>query len=625
SVLATGLERRVIGQPRATEAAVDVLLRVRAGLVDPGRPHAVYLLTGPTGTGKTELARAIAEALYSDEQRLLRFDMAEHGTPDAVARLIGDSWRPDGVLTRAVREQPFAVVLLDEIDKAHPSVLNLLLQLLDDGRLGNAAGEMADFRHTVVVMTSNLGASAVAPVGFLPPTGGATTEAIRAVAEHLSPELFNRIDRVVAFEPLSQGTARRVAAKELGSLIRRRGLSDRRVFATATTGLLDLAVEQGFDSRGGARTVKRWLEDHVATPLAEHVAARPAAPLAWVRLHRKASEVGVRYDALVERSAPSEPSSLEDVVDLPLADLRSVAGGAHAALDRLAASEPFAAMKERSSELLARAQSGDRDAATALHSVDELRETLRTVRGVLSNRRAGHDDLIRAVALARFLPHVTSVVENPASHSVRLELSRMGAASRPRMGVGRAPDGMLEWLARAYASHGKLVAFATSPRRDFPLAMTGHDAAALESAFLAGTEDAVLDLEGLGISLLLAGEHGSHLWESVAGGAEVVRVLVSPLEGASSPPAAVIEAHHARLGAFERALEGGEQPLPEDPGALLPAVRRLRFDLPRLGSGGAPYDVALEDYGLAHVASLRVASPIPVLERALLLRMGRVG
>ncbi len=156
--VARTFRRYVIGQEAAVKAAQDLFLRIRAGLTAPGRPYAVYLLTGPTGTGKTELAKSIAEGLYGDRSRLLRLDMSELSGPDAVARLIGDDYDPDGMLTSRVREQRFSVVLLDEIEKAHPSVLQLMLQVFDEGRLTDARGHTADFTHSVVLMTSNLGA-----------------------------------------------------------------------------------------------------------------------------------------------------------------------------------------------------------------------------------------------------------------------------------------------------------------------------------------------------------------------------------------------------------------------------------------------------------------------------------
>ncbi|HEY0988914.1 MAG TPA: AAA family ATPase, partial [Kofleriaceae bacterium] len=198
---------RVIGQPAATRAAADVILKVRAGLADPGRPVSVLLFTGPTGTGKTELATAIAEYLYGDHSRLVRIDMGELSGADAVARLIGDRWNPEGLLTSRVRAQPFCVVLLDEIEKAHRQALHLLLQLFDEGRLTDAAGDVASFASAVVIMTSNLGSRTAAPIGFGETRDRILADVARAVREFFPVELFNRIDQVVPFEPLTPEVA----------------------------------------------------------------------------------------------------------------------------------------------------------------------------------------------------------------------------------------------------------------------------------------------------------------------------------------------------------------------------------------------------------------------------------
>src|SRR6185436_7174658 len=242
---------RVIGQPVATRAAADVILRVRAGLADPGRPIGVLLFTGPTGTGKTELATAIAEYLYGDHSRLVRIDMGELSGGDAVARLIGDRWNPEGLLTSRVRAQPFCVVLLDEIEKAHPQALHLLLQLFDEGRLTDAAGDVASFASAVVIMTSNLGSRNAAPIGFGETRDRILADVAKAVREFFPVELFNRIDQVVPFQPLTPAVAEKVVDKELAKLLARRGLRERNTFVYAGAAVRRRAVDDAFDPRYG--------------------------------------------------------------------------------------------------------------------------------------------------------------------------------------------------------------------------------------------------------------------------------------------------------------------------------------------------------------------------------------
>ncbi|MEL7305407.1 MAG: AAA family ATPase [Myxococcota bacterium] len=308
------LERRVIGQEAAVEAAVDLVMRVRAGLTERSRPYATYLLTGPTGTGKTELAKALSEYLYGATERLLRFDMGEFAGPDAVARLIGDRWNPAGLLTDAVRKQPFSVVLLDEIEKAHPGVLYLLLQLLDEGRLTDAEGARCDFTQTVIVMTSNLGASRRDSVGFAGEAQRAELAAAdvkRAVQEFFPPELFNRIDRVVPFAPLTRPVAEQIARKELSGLLARRGLFDRNIFVFAEESAVRHIVDRAFRPEDGARSVKRYLEANLTTELAETLVAHPPAAMQILRVFAADARFRVHREALDEMPARVDRVALD--------------------------------------------------------------------------------------------------------------------------------------------------------------------------------------------------------------------------------------------------------------------------------------------------------------------------
>ncbi|HEY4181615.1 MAG TPA: AAA family ATPase, partial [Kofleriaceae bacterium] len=338
--------RRVIGQPAATRAATDVVLRVRAGMADPNRPVNVMLFTGPTRTGKTELATAIAEYLYGGGDRLVRLDMGELSGRDAVARLIGDGVT-EGMLTSRVRAQPFCVVLLDEIEKAHPQALHLLLQLFDEGRLTDANGEVASFASAVVIMTSNLGSKTSSPIGFGDVRERVLGEVAKAVREFFPIELFNRIDQVVPFGPLTPDVAENVVDKELAKLLGRRGLRERNTFVYAGTAVKKRAVTDAFDPRYGARTVKRWLEDRIGGVLTDLLAGAPPARLRIVRLADDAGAIRATLEPLEERKPMPGPYVLEGALDVATSALEPTVAKAVAALDRITTSPLLAGARTK--------------------------------------------------------------------------------------------------------------------------------------------------------------------------------------------------------------------------------------------------------------------------------------
>ncbi|WP_374566542.1 AAA family ATPase [Ideonella sp.] len=302
--------RRLFGQPDAIDVVTGLLATTKTGLARTGKPIASLLLIGPTGVGKTETAKALAEFMFGDPRRMIRFDMSEYADPAAVVRLLGDLGGEEGVLTGAVRRQPFSVLLLDELEKAHPSFFDLLLQVLGEGRLTGGDGLTANFCGCFVVMTSNLGAEASmrAPIGVMRGNDDPRKHFERVVQESLRPELFNRIDHVVPFAALSAAERAPIFEREIGLLRRRDGLLERHAELHVDTGLpVQLAALPG-DARYGARDVQRTLRRELVLPLAHAL-----SPHAYV------TPVTVRIDAGAQGS-PSvdvEPS-LRPVDSAPL-------------------------------------------------------------------------------------------------------------------------------------------------------------------------------------------------------------------------------------------------------------------------------------------------------------------
>ena len=276
------LRERVVGQDEALVAVANTVRAARAGLQDPNRPIGSFLFLGPTGVGKTETARALAEFLFDDEQALVRIDMSEYQERHTVSRLIGAppgyvGYEEAGQLTEAVRRRPYSVILFDEVEKAHSEVLNLLLQILDDGRLTDAQGRTVDFRNSIVIMTSNLGSQHILPEGA---SGDGvvdlaerarTRERIRervmeAVREHFRPELLNRIDEIVIFNPLSRDHIKQIVDIQLRGL--RARLAERKIELELTDAAKELLAREGFDPVYGARPLKRAIQQEIVQPLA---------------------------------------------------------------------------------------------------------------------------------------------------------------------------------------------------------------------------------------------------------------------------------------------------------------------------------------------------------------------
>jgi len=270
--LSAKLRARVIGQDEACAACGRVLARFKAGMSDPERPAGTLLFVGPTGVGKTELAKQLARVTFGDEKRMIRVDMSEYGLRGSAQRLL-DATEGSTSLAMQVRKTPLSLVLLDEIEKAHPEVFDLLLGVLGEGRMTDATGRLVDFRGTIVVMTSNLGVTEQAPVGFgeRPSRDGDAFEA--AVRRHFRPELFNRIDYVLSFRPLALSDVERIVDLALDEVRARTGLQRRALTITTTDAARIRLAELGFHPTRGARPLKRVIEELVVTPLAAMLAA----------------------------------------------------------------------------------------------------------------------------------------------------------------------------------------------------------------------------------------------------------------------------------------------------------------------------------------------------------------
>ncbi|MBT0090882.1 ATP-dependent chaperone ClpB [Vibrio alginolyticus] len=281
------LHNRVVGQSEAVSVVSNAIRRSRAGLSDPNRPIGSFLFLGPTGVGKTELCKTLASFMFDSEDAMIRIDMSEFMEKHSVARLVGAppgyvGYEEGGYLTEAVRRKPYSVILLDEVEKAHPDVFNILLQVLDDGRLTDGQGRTVDFRNTVVIMTSNLGSSRIQENFATLDYQGIKSEVMDVVSKHFRPEFLNRVDEIVVFHPLGQEHIKSIASIQLERLAKR--LEEKGYQLEVSDKALDLIAQVGFDPVYGARPLKRAIQQNVENPLAKSILSGEIVPDKTVQL-----------------------------------------------------------------------------------------------------------------------------------------------------------------------------------------------------------------------------------------------------------------------------------------------------------------------------------------------------
>jgi ATP-dependent Clp protease ATP-binding subunit ClpB len=303
------LRQRVVGQEDALERVSNAIRRNRAGLSDPNRPIGSFIFMGPTGVGKTELARALAEFLFDDERAMIRLDMSEYMERHSVSRMIGAppgyvGYEEGGQLTEQVRRRPYSVVLFDEIEKGHPDVFNVLLQILEDGRLTDGKGRMVDFRNTVLIMTSNVGSAVLFELAGKDPER-ARREAMEALRATFRPEFLNRIDDIVVFSPLGREQLEKIVDLQLASVAKL--LAERQVRIELTPAARDLVLREGYDPAYGARPLRRTVQRLIQDPLALEILEGRVLPGDVIRVD--ASDGKMKFERLEPKAAPADESA----------------------------------------------------------------------------------------------------------------------------------------------------------------------------------------------------------------------------------------------------------------------------------------------------------------------------
>ncbi len=489
-------ESKVIGQPEAVNAAIDLVTLIKARLTDPDKPFGVNLFVGPTGVGKTELAKALAEYCFGDVNRLSRLDMSEFASYDSFERLNGSNGRP-GMLTSIVRKQPFSIILLDEIEKANINVFDLCLQIFDAGRLTDGQGRTADFRRSIIIMTSNVGAkiSKISSVGFGQPVSSVTgdndleTHIHSELGHTFRPEFLNRIDRIVLFRPLSENTAEKIARLEVDRVLKRPGVIGRKLAVNIDQAVFPLLVREGYSRAFGARPLKRVIERLVLLPVARKLAAGKIPAESVINISAGKRQLAIEITKPPETAQqPDAPQSDEAIA------LQEI-------IDRIAVLiESNTHLSARKSMLLRRTSNpgfwdNREEAELVSEEIRQIEETLKQLEWLqenasnLSDEQVSKEEIIHLNLRTKILEHLanneTETVRNDVFVSIKL-LSQRGEPAHGMRTLAR----MYEKLAQRYHLSFEVIA---------------------DQKFEKPDEDSlVLKISGIGASLLLHQETGMH-------------------------------------------------------------------------------------------------------------------
>jgi len=539
--LAAFFEQRVMGQPEAVSCLVDRIAMLKAGLTDPNRPIGVFLFAGPTGTGKTEVAKVLAQFLFGSQDRMLRLDMSELQDPSAVGRVTGDIGESRGVQSLAdrIRKQPFSVILLDEFEKAHPRVWDLFLQVFDDGRLTDAHGNPADFRHSIIILTSNLGATEhqAASLGFTA-AGAAFGEAqiLRSIGATFRPEFVNRLDRIVVFRPLSRAVMREILKKELKGVLQRRGFRSREWAVEWEESALEFLLDRGFTRDMGARPLRRAIEQYLLAPIAMSIVEHRSPQgdqFLFVRSDGRALQV-----EFVDPDAPADGAPRPDVD-------AAAAGAAAMSVPRMMVMPAGAAAEAAALVAELRRVEGELTGAAWTATVGDLAERMQ--------RPDFWNQPDRQSILSRFevMDRVKAAAATAAGLSARLERSTSASGRHSRDLVARLASQLFvvrHGIEDVLADEPVEVVLAVQPvlERDASPAVSARWCERLLEMYRAWSARrgmritevssgspgrSLLVISGFGASRLLSGEAGLHVMDyqdPEESGRAVARVVVTP-------------------------------------------------------------------------------------------------